>query len=779
MAGKFTEPARIGAIVLAGLLPGLLIASPALAQTRAMPTADDYARAAKFLPQNANPLVDHAVERVSWLDDDRFWYRDHDANGDRFLVFDAKTGKAAPAFDHAALAQALTAAGKGGKPAKAGKLPVSGIKLLADGRVEVATTAGAFVCAGKACEAKPAKKQEPGVASPDGKKEAFVRDWNLWVRDLASGAETQLTSDGATDYGYATDNAGWKHSDNAILVWSPDSTKIATFQQDQRKVGEMVLVKTNVGTPVVERWKYPLAGDEHVAMIERVVIDVAAKKTVRLKMPADFHRSTCSDDIVCDNGWEDVQWAPDGRTLAFVSTDRGHKSAQLRVADVATGEVRDVYRETVVTQYQSNTALSSVAWRYLPESNEFIWYSQKSDWGHLYLHDLATGKEKRQITSGQWNVDGIERIDAQTRTLWFVGNGREPGNPYYKHLYKVSLDGGDVTPLTPEAADHAVALSPGGAWFVDAYSTTAQPTVTVLRSAADGATRQEIARADIARLQAIGWQAAEEITVKARDGKTDLYGLMVKPANLDPAKKYPVIVYIYPGPQVGSASNYRFSTAFRDGQSLAQLGFAFVAIDGMGTPWRSKTFQDVSYANMADNTLPDQVAAVKQLGERYPWFDATRVGMWGHSGGGNATATAMFRYPETFKVGWAESGNHDNLNYEDDWAERYHGLLEKKDGGGSNYTGQDNASIAKNLQGKLMLVHGTMDDNVPPYMTLLVADALIKANKDFDLLMIPNARHGYGSGAAGLYVTRRRWDYFVKNLLGAEPPAQFELKVAE
>ncbi|MFT4257284.1 MAG: DPP IV N-terminal domain-containing protein [Pseudoxanthomonas sp.] len=771
MAGKFGYAARLGAAALAGL-----IALPALAQTGAMPTVADYDRAAKFIAPNANPLVDHAVEKAAWLDANRFWYRDHDAGGDHFLVFDVATGKAAPAFDHAALAKALGKAD--GKPARTEKLPVTALKLLDDGRVEVTAAASRFACKGKTCTAQPEaeKQKEPGVASPDGKREAFIRDWNLWVRDLASGAETQLTTDGVADYGYATDNAGWQHSDKAVLLWSPDSSRIATFRQDQRKVADMVLVGTNAGAPQVERWKYPLAGAEHVIMIERVVIDVAAKQVLRLKTPADFHRSTCSDDIVCDNGWEDVQWAKDGNSLAFVSTDRGHKSAILRVADVATGEVRDVFTETVATQYQSNTAMSSVAWRYLPESGEFLWYSQKSDWGHLYLHDLRTGKEKRQLTSGDWNVDGIARLDEKTRTLWILGNGREPGNPYWKHLYRLSLDGGEVTLLTPEAADHAVTLSEDGAWFVDAYSTTAQPTVTVLRSAIDGAVKHEIARADVSRLQAIGWQPAEQITVKARDGKTDLYGLMVKPANLDPAKKYPVIVYVYPGPQVGSVSNYRFNAVFRDGHALAQLGFVFIGIDGMGTPWRSKTFQDVSYGNMADNTLPDQVAALKQLGEKYAWFDTARVGMWGHSGGGNATATAMFRYPETFKVGWSESGNHDNLGYEDDWAERYHGLLEKKDDGNDNYTGQDNASIAKNLQGKLMLAHGTMDDNVPPYLSLLVADALIKANKDFDLLMIPNARHGYGIGAVSQYVTRRRWDYFVQHLLGATPPVNYELK---
>ncbi len=769
------NPTRITGAVLAGLL-----AMPAFAQTHAM-TKDDYDRAAKFLPQNAAPLVDHAISPMvsGWLDDTHYWYRDHDAHADHYLVLDATSGKTAPAFDASALAKVINdaakSANKDAKPVLADKLPVSGLKRNAKGELAVATRSGTFLCSDRKCEAVAAKKeQEPGAISPDGKREAFIRDWNLWVRDVASGAETQLTTDGIADDGYATDNAGWQHTDNAVVVWSPDSSKIATFQMDQRKVGDMVLVRTNVGTPQVERWKYPLAGDKDVATIARVIIDVDAKRVVRLKMAPDFHRSTCADDISCKNGWEDVQWAPDGKTLAFVSTDRGHKSATLRVADAATGDVRDVYTETVATQYQSATSLDSVDWRYLPESNEFLWYSQKSDWGHLYLHDLATGKEKRQLTSGNWNVDDVLRVDRKSRSVWFTGNAREPGNPYYTHFYKVSLDGGDVVGLSPESADHNIALSPDGTFFVDSYSTVDAVPVTLLRSAQDGSTKHEIARADISRLKAAGWEAPETLVLKARDGKTDLYGLMVKPANLDPGKKYPVIVYIYPGPQVGSVSQYGFSSAFRDGQSLAQLGFVFIGIDGMGTPWRSKTFQDVPYANMADNTLPDQVAAIKQLGEKYPWFDTSRVGIWGHSGGGNASTAALLRYPDVFKVGWSESGNHDNLNYEDDWAERYQGLLENKPDGTSNYTGQDNASVAKNLKGKLMLVHGTVDDNVPPYNTLLVVDALIKANKSFDLLMIPNVRHGYADKTN--YVTRRRWDYFVQNLLGETPPDNYDLK---
>mgnify|MGYP000845569912 FL=1 len=761
------------------LLGTLLVtgAGEAMAQV----TAADYERAARMLGDRTAPLLDHAVSGATWLDDGSLVYRER-ANGvERVLRLDPATGKSTAAFNAKALADAMNlAAGGKGKPVLAEKLPPLQVSRNADGSLRLAGMQGAFRCNDDGCSALEGAKGggEPGSTSPDGKREAFVRDWNLWLRDLASGKETQLTFDGKPDYGYATDNAGWKHTDEAILVWSADGNKIATFQQDQRKTSTMTLVGTNVGAPKVEQWKYPFVGDKDVTMIERVVIDLsgAAPKTVRLQMPADQHRSTCSDDIACDNGWEDVQWANDGKTLAFVSTDRGHKSATLRVADAATGKVRDVYTETVKTQYQSAPALSSVNWRYLPESNEFLWFSQKSDWGHLYLHDLASGKQKRQLTGGDWNVAQVAHVDLATRTIWFRGVGREPGrDPYFVHYYKVGMDGGDVVLLTPENANHDITVSQDGKRFVDAYSTTSAPPVVVVRDA-DGKQLAELARADTARLKAAGWVAPEDFTVKARDGKTELYGLMFKPSNFDANKKYPIVTYIYPGPQVGSVGKRGFAPSRGDHQALAELGFVVIALDGMGTPLRSKSFQDAWYGNMADNTLPDQVAALKQLAAKYPWIDATRAGMWGHSGGGNATATAMFRYPDVYKVGISESGNHDNLSYEDDWGERYHGLMENKADGTNNYTGQDNAGYAKNLKGKLFLLHGLMDDNVPPQSTLLVVDALVKANKDFDLLLLPNAHHGYGKDS--YYVMRRRWDYFVKNLLGAEPPAQFELKPA-
>ena len=761
------------------LLGALLVSGMGMGDAAAQITAADYERAAKMLGDRTAPLVDGGVRGVTWLDDGSVVYGKSTGGKTVWLRLDPASGASAPAFDQNALAAAIDKANPKGKPADPGKLMVGGFKREGAAlRIDLRGSGYRCDAAGCAAVAKPASGSEPGAASPDGSRAAFIRDWNLWVRDLATGKETQLTFDGKPDYGYATDNAGWKHTDNAILVWSPDGRKIATFQQDQRKTSTMTLVATNVGVPKVEQWKYPFVGDEHITMIERVVIDLsgAAPKTIRLQMPPDQHRSTCSDDVVCSNGWEDVQWAQDGKTLAFVSTDRGHKSAKLRVADAATGAVRDVFEETVATQYQSAPALDSVNWRYLPESNEFLWFSQKSDWGHLYLHDLTTGKQKRQLTSGDWNVAKVAHVDAASRTLWFEGVGREAGrDPYFVHFYKVALDGGDVQLLTPENANHAITLSEDGKRFVDIHSTIDSAPVALVRDA-DGKPLAEVSRADLTRLKAAGWVAPESFTIKARDGETDLYGQMFKPSTFDASKKYPIITYVYPGPQVGSVRSRSFMPAHGDHQALAELGFIVIAVDGMGTPMRSKSFQDAWYGDMADNTLPDQVAALKQLAARHPWIDATRTGMWGHSGGGNATATALFRYPDVYKVGIAESGNHDNLSYEDDWAERYHGLMEKKADGTTNYTGQDNAAYAKNLKGKLFLLHGMMDDNVPPQSTLLVVDALVKANKDFDLLLLPHARHGFG--ADSYYVMRRRWDYFVKHLLGVEPPAQFELKPA-
>ena len=711
------------------------VASPALAHEPQALAAADYARAERFLAHHTDPLVDGAVTGLAWEDDGHVVFQRQDASGDLALRMDAATGIVMPA-----------------------------------------AAAAADTEADEATPEKPADDAEdapPVVVSPDGRHAAFIRDWNLWVRDTTTAAETPLTTDGVTDFGYATDNAGWTHSDRPILVWSPDSTKIATFQQDQRRTGSMTLVSTNVGHPVVETWKYPLVGDEHVTMIERVVIDVPARTVLRLDMPPDQHRSTLCDDVSCAGGWEDVQWAPDSTSLAFASTSRDHKDTWLRVADPVTGAVRTVYHEHAPTYFESGNG--AVNWKYLPASDEFIWFSEREGWGHLYLHDLSSGALKHAITTGEGNVTEVLRVDAATRTLWFRGVGREPGrNPYYQHFYKVAFGGGAPVLLTPEDANHDITLSPDGTYFVDAYSTPTTAPVTVLRASADGRLVADIARADLSRLRAAGWVPPEPFTVKARDGKTDLYGLMFKPTHFDASRRYPLVVYVYPGPQTGSVRGRSFASARRDHQALAELGFIVIAVDGLGTPWRSKVFHDAFDGDIGDNTLPDQVAAVRQLAARHAWIDLDRVGIWGHSGGGYATADAMFSYPDFFKVGIAESGNHDNRNYEDDWAEKWQGLLETAEDGSTNYDTQANWAYAKHLKGKLMLTHGTMDDNVPPSNTLLVVKALIEANKDFDLLMIPNARHGYGQ--YNPYVMRRRWDYFVQHLAGNTPPDGYQMQ---
>jgi dipeptidyl-peptidase 4 len=778
------------AVALCALL-GVSLAAQAPAPPAPL-TAADYARAEKFMPYNVNPLVYHGSVRATWLPDERFWYRDTSPEGSEFILVDPARGTRAPAFDHARLATALAAAVSPGGQTKydAQHLPFQQIDLSPDAKsVTVSVSGKRWTCAVDGSQCAPAAPRSTAAAdaaaaggrrgfgridspSPDGAKTAFIRDWNLWVRDIGSSKETQLTTDGVKDFGYATDNAGWTMSDRPILLWSPDSKKIATFQQDQRETGEMYLVDTRVGHPHLLAWKYPLPGDENVTMIQRVIIDVDTQKMTRLKMDPDQHRSTLCDDVSCRGGeWSDVEWNKEGTQLAFVSTSRDHKHEWVRIADATTGEVREVFDEKVATFFESGNG--RVNWRYLGTTNEIIWFSERDNWGQLYLYDARTGALKHQITSGEGNVTQLLHVDEKARVLYFAGVGREKAvDPYFRQLYRIGMDGKGLKRLTPDDADHDVTLSASGKYFLDVYSKPDTPPVSVVRSS-EGKTLVDLGHADITRLLAAGWKPPTPFHVKARDGATDVYGLLYKPTTLDPAKKYPIINKIYPGPQTGSVGSRSFNAGRGDQQALAELGFVVVEIDGMGTPWRSKKFHEAYFADMGDNTLPDQVTGMKQLAQQYPWIDIDRAGIYGHSGGGFAAAAAMFRYPDFFKVGISEAGNHDNREYEDDWAEKWQGLLEKKADGTTNYDDQANQNHAKNLKGHLLLAHGTMDNNVPPYNTLLVVNELIKANKDFDLLLLPNRGHGFGNEP---YMVRRRWDYFVRYLLGAEPPKEYEMK---
>jgi dipeptidyl aminopeptidase/acylaminoacyl peptidase len=761
----------------------------ALAQQAREYTAQDYAAAEKFMNYNVNSLAYKGAVRAQWLEDGRFWYRDVDDRGTTYVLVDPAKGTRAPAFDQVKLAAALKAASNGSVKDDPRHLVISEFALTDGGNsLELTVSGNSYHCRlvadGDNCKrilkddadeksTGHAEKHAPLAISPDKKLGAFVRNWNLWVRDLGTGSETQLTTDGVKDYGYATDNAGWKQSDAAILIWSPDSKKIATFQQDQRKTGEMYLVPVTNSHPTLKAWKYPLVGDKDVTMIERVIIDVASHKIVRLKMPPDQHRSTLCDDIACHGTtWDDNEWSPDGSQLVFVSTSRDHKREWVRIADTTSGDVREVMGETTAKFYESGNG--KMNWHYLPKSKQILWFSERDNWGNLYLYDLETGRLKNQITHGPGNVTQVLHVDEDTRTIYFSGVGKEPGrDPYYESFYSIQFDGTGQRLLTPENADHNIKISPDGRYFVDTWSTPTEPQTTVVRSS-DGKTVMEVGKQDISKLLAHGWVAPTPITVKARDGKTDLYGLMFKPTHFDASKKYPIINHVYPGPQTGSCGSREFTASRGDSQALAELGFIVVCIDGMGTPWRSKSFHEAYYGDLGDNTIPDQVSGMKDLAAQYSFIDLDRVGIYGHSGGGNATAAAMFHYPDFFKVGIAESGNHDQRDYEDDWAEKWAGLESKQSDGSSNYDSQANQNAVKNLKGHLLLAHGTMDDNVPPSNTLLVVDALIKANKDFDLLLIPNVPHGYM--AASQYMMRRRWDYFVHYLAGAVPPKEYEMK---
>jgi dipeptidyl-peptidase-4 len=722
------------------VLVALGVAS-AVAQ-RPVLTADDYARAEKMLSYNTDPLVDRNGVRATWLPDGRFWYRVLTPTGSEYVLVNPADGsrKTAATFNQLGVPTSATGTGRVGRRG---------------GSADPAT-------------------------SPDGKRTVFIKDYNLWVRDVATGKETQLTTDGVKDFGYATNNAGWVHGPNPIVLWSPDSKKIATFQQDERNVSDAFLVPVGVGAQKLETWKSALPGDPNVPMISRVIIDADTGKVTRLQVAPDPHRSSQCDDISCAGGFDDNYWAPDSKTLAFLSTSRDHKDEKLRVANADTGAVREVYEETTKTQFESGQG--GVSWRYLPASNEFIWYTERDGWGDLYVYDLSTGKLKNQITKGDWAVWNIQRVDETNRVIYGLSGGHDKGvNPYFGQMFRVNFDGSGFQMLTPEPANHNISFSPDGKYFIDNFSTPDTPITAVLRDNT-GKLVANLEKGDVSRLKAAGWQPPVQFVVKANDGVTDLYGLLYLPSRLDNTRKYPIIDNIYPGPQGGAINSggptgRNFSPSRNDNEALAELGFVVLQLDGMCNPLRSKAFHDSCYGNMADNTLEDQIAGIKQLAAKYPFIDLDRVGIWGHSGGGFATAAAMFRYPDFFKVGISESGNHDNRNYEDDWGERYIGLLTKDASGKSNYEDQANQNFAKNLKGHLMLAHGTMDDNVPPSNTYLVVDALIKANKDFDLVMIPNAHHGYGS--ASPYMMRRRWDYFVRYLLGADPPKEYVLQAKQ
>ncbi len=767
--------AGASATILLALLP-----DPVAAQV----TASDYARAEAFLPWNAQTLVSGTEVTPRWLDGDRFWFRGRRLDGHEFVLVDPARVARGPAFDHDRLAAALSVAADTAYVGR--KLPFSEFEFVQQGRAIQFQVADSirwtcdivvYTCRGPDSAAAFPRHE---IRSPDGRWAAFERNDNLWVRNLETREEIQLSTDGEPDWGYAVvpegccseiTNRRRKFRPPPVLRWSPDSRRIATHRYDERNVPQLHLLETATGRPKLHSWRYAMPGDSVIPTFEIYVFEVAARRGVRVQVdrqPGFF--------TPADSGFQEVQWTRDGASLFVTTRTRDFKRYDLFQADPTDGSARRVLTETGPTYRELNQFAfrGGPNWRPLRNGREVLWWSERDGWGHLYRYDAATGQVLNQVTSGPWLVVDLLAVDETLGWVYFTGVGREPGvDPYFQQLYRVRLDGTGLTRLSPEDSDHLVWGSPSGRYFLDVHSRRDTVPTAVVRGP-DGRVVQTVERGDASRLLATGWKPPVPFRARGRDGVTDVYGYLYFPTRMDPARKYPVVDYVYPGPQVGAVFSRSFTVGPPgNGHALAELGFIVFTVDAMGSPLRSKAFHDAYYGNMTDNGLADHISALRELAARYPQMDLDRVGIFGHSGGGFASTDAILRYPDFFKVAVSSAGNHDQRGYHFPWGEKYHGLLERKPGGGDNYDSQANQNLAANLKGKLLLTYGTLDDNVHPDLTLRVAEELIRHNKTFDMFVYPNRNHGYASEP---YVVRHTWDYLVTHLLGETPPPNYEIR---
>jgi dipeptidyl-peptidase 4 len=771
-------------IVRGVLLTALLVAG-ATTFTQGQGAAVDYRRAEQFLGDEVKKLVFDGAVTPHWLGTgSRFWYLKEGPAGKEFILADAVQGTRAPAFDHEKLAAAVSRVL--GTSYSARNLPFDSIRFLDGERmlrasgndVFVSCDLGAYTCVRikeRADEDEDAQRAGPppsaaagdrppraDVPSPDKTFTAFVRDHNLWVRNLKTGDMIELSRDGEPFYDFATPLPSpvlmlQQGTEDVIqtpaVFWSPDSTKIATYVMDQRNFPRLTMTQSaprDQFRPKYFSYAYPLPVDFVLPTSRLVIFDIVKRKqiVVAAKPLTQLYY-----------GGPRVEWTADSKRFMYREIDRGYAHIRLRDVDAATGVARTILDETGDPLVDNSILVT----RAFNGGREVIWSAERDGWSHFYLYDADNAVLKNQITKGEWVVRAIDHVDETNRVLYFTGAGREAGrDPYLRHAYRVNLDGSGFTLLTPEDADHAVSFSPDGRFFVDAYSRADLPTVSVVRRADTGQIVKELERADASRLMAMGWTMPEPFKAKAADGTTDLYGLIWRPTNFDPKKKYPVIENIYTGPQ--SAYVPKTFAAYRhQQQAIAELGFITVFVDGRGTALRSRAFRDFSYKNLGQGSGgDDHIAVFKQMAAKYPYMDLTRVGVWGHSAGGYDSTHAILTHPEFYKVAVSSAGCHDNRMDKATWNEQWMGWPVDK-----HYEEQSNYTLAPNLQGKLFLAHGDVDENVPLPATIKLVDALVTANKDFDFLIMPNRPHGFGNDP---YFVRRRWDYFVRNLHGVEPP---------
>jgi len=745
----------------------LLCAGSSLLYAHAQVTRADYERALD-LQARYSKLAINIPDTPMWLPDtNTFVYRKTVAGGHEFMMVDAATSTKKPAFDHARLAAALTTAS--GKPYTAETLPFARFEFADHQSAIHFFLAGArwqcelkgYVCT-KQKELRPGDEGYGGydydntpravnslektMASPDGQWLAYIDNYNVFVRSKDGKQKFPLSWDGSEGNYYAF----------RTLTWSPDSKHLVAYRIRpgyHRVIHYIESSPADQLQPEYPSMVYPKAGDV-LALQQPVLFDVAAKH----ETPVDNSLFPNPYDLSAPEWWKD------SRGFTFEYNQRGHQVYRVIEVNAVTGKARTLIDETSKTfidysPLSANQFDNGSRFRYdVNDGQEIIWASERDGWKHLYLFNGKTGALENQITKGDWVVRAVNRVDPKTRQIWFEASGMNPGeDPYFLHAYRINFDGTGLTPLTPIEADHNVVYSPDGKYYVDTWSRVDLPPTMALYRTSDNKQLMVVEKADISKLVAAGWKPPTVFKAKGRDGKTEIWGLIYKPANFDPHKKYPVIEDIYAGPQ-GSFVPKSFNTRI---EPLTQLGFVVARIDGMGTNNRSRAFHDVAWKNLKDAGFPDRILWHKAAAAEFPWYDISNVGIFGTSAGGQSAAGALLFHPDFYKVAVANSGCYDNRMDKIWWNEQWMGWPV-----GPQYSASSDIDNAWRLKGKLMIVVGEMDRNVDPASAFQLIDRLIKANKYFDLLYVP----GGGHGAGGRYGEIKLMDFFVRNILGQKPP---------